>query len=1134
METELEANTLMVETATFDQLKQEYGASEADDQADTVYYLRHPILFQNAVDDDETNGLGPLPDFESLTINSVTSQYPTGQGIYPIDGKNFDKLAEREVIMTDGGPDALHQKYRIMNISKTVGSENTVTIDLRHIDGDLADLTIDDNIQLQGASAIEAFNAIDQHLTAANPGIRFDSDVSSLSDVNFSMDTPAGNLLTDPDAEGDSATQSILGLFGGELVFDNWQIHHYQQAGRDINKPLKVGRDIQSLSSTTNVESTYTAIYPYATYESAPPQATEDNVDWGSYATNWDSVGTVVYHGGGGLPIYDSPVTGQHQIGTVENGQKIKLGTVVHDGDSTPVDADGNIGKVITTVGGHDWYPIEGGGWIDAQWIHFDKTGDYIVNPASGHVTVDASGTKTAGTKYPASGRAVVTYYGNGDKIHVYYSPYQGGDHYRTGKTLKNGQKFTYDYIACDENGNLWYRIGSHEWIYGPHISLNKSSSYASYPSHGRGVMKKNQQQYVMNKKTGRIEPSKKQIKWVSTRTKRTPKYLKRRRNGKTYKILNPRYKEYRKKKVRTTVKRGVYNLNYGQIVQGGVTYYKTSSGVYAKSSSFDWKADQSVKPYGPSKILAQTADMKGKVEVYSAPTKGSAVNWALKDGTGVDVVSTAKGADGKEWYYVKYDGDKYGYIPAKLTNTKGDIDEEPHSAEADSDTDDDSSSTGQDAQTIKVTLPEKILIADNCIGIENQRVLNLDLSSFFKHDYNDTSGLQADGTWQMTDEDVSQLRELANDAMIEHQIGLPPTSIQVTAEQMKGDLDFLNQVCLNDRIGIEDDNAGVHTTAEVTSTEWDALNHRYISINIGDIPKTWQHLLKEQTQQEVRQATKSTNERIKHTNTLIGRAEYALSLEGDARRAALVAMMKGLDLTDKNGKPMISIKRFNKYLTDWSSKVLKLQNWVDGTKDAVIRGVNADGKIDWENAVDLVAKDEDSEMHFNVKGLSYRDPKTQEIRTAMGSDGSFYAEHGIFGDIIALKGKMVQMDAALRCDVGGFEMTIGQQNKYINSDWNAEKGFAIGSKHYAMGLSSGQLFISGINDSGDTVWTGNYGPSYVDLQGQNGGTIEISANSGTITINGDRVATENELRIISGNLTILQNQVNNLMAGKK
>ena len=85
------------------------------------------------------------------------------------------------------------------------------------------------------------------------------------------------------------------------------------------------------------------------------------------------------------------------------------------------------------------------------------------------------------------------------------------------------------------------------------------------------------------------------------------------------------------------------------------------------------------------------------------------------------------------------------------------------------------------------------------------------------------------------------------------------------------------------------------------------------------------------------------------------------------------------------------------------------------------------------------------------------------------------------------------------------------------------KKGFAIGSKHYAMGLSSGQLFISGINDSGDTVWTGNYGPSYVDLEGQGGGSITISANSGEIHINGDRVVTESELGTIRGQIAALQ-----------
>lgn len=1108
----------MAETATFDQLREEYGPSEADYESDTVNYLRHPILYANAVDNDETNGLGPLPDFISLTVNAVVSQYPTAQGVYPLNGKNADKLDEREVIMMDCGPTMLHQKFRIKHITQSVGNDNAVTIDMDHISADLADLTTDDQIQIQGATPEEAFNAIDNHLTSPNPGIRFDSDVNTMANVNFAMGN-AGNLLTDPDQEGDTAVQSILGLYGGELSFDNWEIHHRQQIGRNTGKVIKYSRNLQTLTHDVNVSSTYTAIFPYATYQPAPPQATETNVDWANYATSWNSVGTVTYLAGGSLPIYDSPVKGNHQIGTVENGQRLKLGPVVHDGDSTPVDKDGREGKVITTVNGHDWYPIEGGGWIDAEWLNFDKTGDYIVNPAKGHVTVDASGTKTAGTKYPATGRAVVTYYGNGDKIHVYYSPFQGEDHYRRkGETLKNGEKFTYDYVACDKNGHLWYRIGPHRWIYGPHISLSKSSSYASYPSHGIGVMKPNQQQYVMDKKTGRIVPAKDKLKWVATRTKKPKKFLKYRRNGKTIKYRNPRYdiaiKLNKLKKTRTTIKRGVYNLNYGQIVQGGVTYYKTSSGVFAKSSSFDWKADKSVKPIGPSKVLADTADKKGKVEVYAEPTKKSAVNWALKDGTGVTVESQAKGADGKSWYYISYGNGQHGYIPAKLTNTKGELDEAPHNPKAETTTVDEATTNNDniDQEHIRVTLPEKILIADNCYNIENQRVLNLDLSQFFKHDYDDDSGLQPDGTWKMTDSDVKQLRDLAQDAMTEHQIGLPTPSLTATAEDMTGDLNFLNEVALGDVVGVEYDDIGVQMTAEINSIEWDALNHKYLAINIGDLPKTWQHLLKEQTQDEIRQANKATNERIKHTATLIGQAEYALSLEGDARRAALTSMMKGLGLTDKQGKPLISILRFNENLTQWSTKVKSLQEWVDGTKDAVIRGVNSEGKIDWKNAVDLVAKDDDTEMHFNIKGLQYSDPKTGNIRTALGSNGSFYAEHGIFGDIIALKSNLFQVDSALRCDVGGFEMTIGQQNKYVDSNWNEEKGFAIGSKHYALGLSSGQLFISGRDDHGK-VWTGNYGPSYIDLESvDQQHTISITANGPGISIDGDPVITNNVL----------------------
>ena len=230
---------------------------------------------------------------------------------------------------------------------------------------------------------------------------------------------------------------------------------------------------------------------------------------------------------------------------------------------------------------------------------------------------------------------------------------------------------------------------------------------------------------------------------------------------------------------------------------------------------------------------------------------------------------------------------------------------------------------------------------------------------------------------------------------------------------------------------------------------------------------------------------------------------------------------MKGLELTDENGKPLISIKRFNKYLTDWSSKVLKLQNWVDGTKDAVIRGVNAEGKIDWENAVDLVAKDEDAEMHFNIKGLQYSDPKTGDIRTAMGSDGSFYAEHGIFGDIIALKGKMCQIDAALRCDSGGFEVTIGQTNKYSTGTFDSEKGLTVGSENYALGLSSGQLIISSRKGG---IHTGNYGPSYLRLVSPGGHELELNTNTATFRYDSQRFITSSDLQQVLGKIQSIQN----------
>lgn len=133
-----------------------------------------------------------------------------------------------------------------------------------------------------------------------------------------------------------------------------------------------------------------------------------------------------------------------------------------------------------------------------------------------------------------------------------------------------------------------------------------------------------------------------------------------------------------------------------------------------------------------------------------------------------------------------------------------------------------------------------------------------------------------------------------------------------------------------------------------------------------------------------------------------------------------------------------------------------------------------------------------------------------------MGSDGSFYAEHGIFGDLITLKGTMVQMDAALRCDTGGFEITIGQTNKYETGTFDSEKGLTVGSKNYALGLSSGQLIISS-KEGG--LHTGNYGPSYLRLMSPGGHELELNTNTATFRYDGQRFITSSDLEKVLGEL---------------
>lgn len=389
------------------------GAIPEIDYGEYEGYEKIPHLYNSLTDDLTTAGY-PLPDAITCQASGNRNQYKTLQMTYPADGVNADKLAENKYIMEDSDAKFLHQLFKITHIQQEL---DNIVVDAEHICATLNDAIIADPLQLVNASPQDLMNQV---LNTMEPqkDFTFDSDVMRQSNVNLEAGKSVGPIITDPDQEGDEATQSLLGLFGGELEFDNFRIHHTLQAGQDSGIVVN-SKNITSLNHDKSTESMFTGAVFVASYTPGQAIAKEDWSGWSSWQSNYNSVG-ITYMAGGSVNIYDSPVEGQKIIRTITNGQKLRLGAIVNDGSFTP---DGKY--QINTVNSAGWYPIDpadGGGWIESNWLTFDQTGAYAINPITGHIEVQASDPHDesgAGSRVSISGSAVVAYK-NGGSIHVY------------------------------------------------------------------------------------------------------------------------------------------------------------------------------------------------------------------------------------------------------------------------------------------------------------------------------------------------------------------------------------------------------------------------------------------------------------------------------------------------------------------------------------------------------------------------------------------------------------------------------------------------------------------------------------------------------------------------------------------
>lgn len=215
-----------------------------------------PILYKANEATFETYGLGEIDATKALVTRERNGNY-TLYIEYPASGRLVSIFKNDMRIKSDAGLRTKNQTFYISRIVKS--SKSIIKIYAKHI-SHLTEFMAIRNKTLVNGTASSALS-----IWASNTlgGVRFDtwSDITTSNRTSWDI----ANVKNAREALG-GREGSILDVWGGEFEFDNTTIRLHKQLGRKSPIVLEYGRNILSAEDEQDIGSTYTSIYPYATY----------------------------------------------------------------------------------------------------------------------------------------------------------------------------------------------------------------------------------------------------------------------------------------------------------------------------------------------------------------------------------------------------------------------------------------------------------------------------------------------------------------------------------------------------------------------------------------------------------------------------------------------------------------------------------------------------------------------------------------------------------------------------------------------------------------------------------------------------------------------------------------------------
>lgn len=209
-----------------------------------------PILYEPTETAFTSFGVGALIDVISCHVVEELNGQFTLEMEYPIIGEHYDEIRLRSLILAAPNPTDRAQPFRVTRITRPING--IVTIYAEHISYDLAGVPVG---AFTANTAAGACAAINQHVMTETP-FTVSTDKSTIATMATIAPTAFRSLLGG--VEG-----SLLEVYGGEYVFDRFDVRLLAARGADHGVRIRYGVDLIDLSQEESCAAVYTGALGY-------------------------------------------------------------------------------------------------------------------------------------------------------------------------------------------------------------------------------------------------------------------------------------------------------------------------------------------------------------------------------------------------------------------------------------------------------------------------------------------------------------------------------------------------------------------------------------------------------------------------------------------------------------------------------------------------------------------------------------------------------------------------------------------------------------------------------------------------------------------------------------------------------